>query len=425
MANTRGRVFYGWWVLLACIAGLAFSWATVTVFSFGLFVKPLEAAFGWSRGDISLGLSVVTLTSVASSPLVGALMDRFGARRVLMFSIVLFASSFGSLYWLTDRLWHFYLALFLVPALGAAASPLGYSQLIVNWFDRRRGLALGIGLAGVGLGAILLPSLTQSVIAGFGWREAYLTLAVLAVAVGFPVVALVVRDKPADLGLHPDGDEAPAGALHASAAGPAGFPIRQALGLRSFRLIAAMIFFAGLAFTGLILHLVPLLIDRGFSPAAAAMVQSSFGLSLLVGRVSGGYLMDRFFAPYVALGFLTAPLIAVILLATGAAGSWAYLVAVLIGLGLGAEFDVMGYFTSRYFGLVHYGVIYGFLFAAFQLGSTLGPVIMGYGFDATGSYIAPLWVLAASFATACVLVTLLGPYPKLPAPEPAASGGRG
>ena len=168
----------------------------------------------------------------------------------------------------------------------------------------------------------------------------------------------------------------------------------------------------GSAMTGLIGHLVPMLIGRGVDPAQAALTASSLGISLLVGRVVAGHLMDRFYTPRVVIVFLLGPVTGLALFGMGITGGLAVLSTVLMGLAIGAEFDVIAFFASRYFGLRAFGQIYGFMYGAFMLGSAVGPVLLGLLYDRLGRYHEGMWLLSAVTLLSCVLIGLLGPYPR-------------
>jgi MFS family permease len=169
-------------------------------------------------------------------------------------------------------------------------------------------------------------------------------------------------------------------------------------------------FMLGVALIGTIVHLIPMLIDRGVAPSAAASTAGALGISLIIGRVAAGHLMDRFHAPYVALCFMLGPVIGLAMFAMGASGGLAVLCAVLVGMATGAEFDVIAFFISRYLGLKSFGKIYGQIFGVFQLGCGLGPLVMGISYDRTGDYTNALWLLCGMTALACSLVALMGPY---------------
>ena len=415
MANAAPtqRMFPGWFVVGASVVGLASGWSAL-FFTFGVFIQPLEETFGWQRAEISVGFSIVSLTAVVVSPLLGMLVDRHGVRKVLLPSALLLGLVIASGYALTANLWHFYLIWLGVALLGAGTSPLTYSRLIVKWFDRRRGLALGIGLAGVGIGSALLPQFVHNLNAAFGWREAYLGLGVIVLLVSFPILFRWVRDDPAELGLEPDGHIVRSDTAVGSRKMASGFTAKESIRMPAFWLMIGLFAMVGIITAAIIAHLIPLMIDRGASPAQAATAQSLLGISLIFGRVLAGYLMDRFFAPRVALAFLLGPLVGLALLALGVSGTSVFIASILVGLATGAEFDVMSYLTSRYFGLRSFGPLYGYFFSVFQLGAAFGPILMGLTFDQTGEYTGALWVLVGATALACLLAGLIGPYPKLP-----------
>lgn len=409
---SRSGVFYGWWVVAACVLGLAFGYSNAAYLSFGLFVLPLSEAHGWGRGDISVGSTIMSLTVAALAPVAGMLIDRFGPRRVLLPAIVAFALALVSMSLLTSNLWHFYLMSAVVAVSAVCTAPATYARVIVSWFDRRRGLALGIALTGIGLGATVLPPLVQYGVSQWGWRGAYLLVAACVLAT-LPVLMLVLRDDPSQLGLAPD--NAPTDGSARSGTPPAvGLTAREALRTRAFWLMVASFVVFGAYTFGTVVHLVPLVVDRGLSRETAALAASSLGIALIVGRLVAGYLMDRFFAPYVVIVVMLAPVIALGALAAGASSETAvFACAILLGVGLGAELDFMSYLLSRYFGLRSYAQLYGYAYGLFALGSALGPLFMGYVFQLTGTYTLALWTLCGLTALALVPFALLGPYPEL------------
>ena len=178
----------------------------------------------------------------------------------------------------------------------------------------------------------------------------------------------------------------------------------------TFWLLVSAFFLISVSFHGYIIHLVPLLTDRGLSAQSAALTVSLAGGAALIGRVGVGYLLDRFFAPYVAVCFFGGFALGIFLLWSGTMGGLVFVAVVLVGLGLGAELDFMPYAISRYFGLRAFGEIYSYTFAAFTLGGVVGPLLMGAGFDATGSYSLVLATFGIAALTAAGLMIGLGPY---------------
>jgi cyanate permease len=235
-------------------------------------------------------------------------------------------------------------------------------------------------------------------------------LSFVAIGVVIPVVGLVLKETPQLMGLAPDGDAVGRAEEAAHRDQEEGLSLRETWQTWTFWLMVSAFFFVSVSFHGCIIHLVPMLTDRGLSAQEAALGASLLGGGILLGRVATGYLLDCFFASLVAVCFFGATTLGVTLLWSGADGNLAYLAAVLVGLGQGAELDLMPYLVSRYFGLCAFGEIYGYAFAVFALGGVVGPLLMGMGFDATGSYQLILGVFAVTTLIAAGLMTRLGPY---------------
>jgi MFS family permease len=225
-----------------------------------------------------------------------------------------------------------------------------------------------------------------------------------------PVVGLFLQETPQRMGLWPDGAMvAPAGVAKRNGQEP-GLSSREAWHSGAFWLMVGAFFLQSVGFHGYYLHLVPLLTDHGVSAQSAALVLSLGAVGATLGRVGGGYLLDRFFAPYVAVCFFCGSALGIFLLWSGAVGGLAFVAAFLGGLGVGAELDIIAYMVSRYFGLRAFGEIYGYVFAAFTLGGVIGPPLMGVGFDSTGSYSPVLGGFVVTTLMAVGLLTQLGPY---------------
>lgn len=411
-------IFYGWWNVAASFVGLSLSYAMFTVFAFGTFVAPLEAEFGWTRAEISFALTITNITIVFCSPLVGWLVDRVGVRRVVIPSVVLMGVAVASMNRMQGNIWYFYAMYLLIPLLGAGTLPLSYSRVVVAWFRKRRGIALGISLAGFGVGATLVAPVGQWLIDSFGWRQAYLYFAAAILLINLPLTALLLRESPSQYGLQPDGD-VPRQNDAANSAIEIGLTNAEALRTHSYWLILVSFLLVGFGITSILAHLVPMLIGRGVAPSSASLYMGSLGAGLIVGRILAGYLMDRFFAPYVAATFLLLMCFGIAVLALEIDGVLVLVAAVMIGLALGSEISEIAYIVSRYFGSRAFGQINGIMFGAFQLGSAFGAPAMGLYYDRVGNYVGALWVLVGVVFLGVVLISRLGPYPKLPLERPA------
>ena len=392
----------GWWNVLAAFFGLALSYAMFTVFAFGTLVKPLQAEFGWSRAEMSFALTITNICVVFGAPALGYLVDRGGVRRILIPSVILMGLAVASMSLLQGNIWYFYGVYFAITVLGLGTLPLTYSRVVIGWFEQRRGLALGIALAGFGVGAALVPEISRTMIDLYGWRSAYQLFAAAVLLISLPLTLFVLKEAPSSLTSTDD----------SSPTANTGLSAGQAAKTHSYWLVLLSFFLVGIGITSVLSHLVPMLMDRGMSLTAAARCMSTLAVALIFGRIFAGFLMDHYFAPYITAGFIVFGLAAgVILLALGAVGPWAYLAAALVGLATGSEISEIAYIIGRYFGQYSFGQIYGIMFAGFQLGSAISAPMMGYYHDAVGDYIGALWFVAGLVIIGAVLIALLRPYP--------------
>jgi len=414
-----GRLFFGWWVMLASFIGMVFGTAAVLLFSLGVFIQPLQQEFGWTRAQISVAAAIIVWVSVLTQPIQGILIDRYGVRRVVLPSIPIFTVPLALLYFLPSNILVFYAAWIVVTICGLALWNGSYNKVMAAWFDRKLGLAVGIVSAGQGAGAAIVPALSQALVSHFGWRLAYVGLAAITLVVTLFFNLLFLRDKPADMGLVPDGDRVARGSSARPLALDANYTFRQSVRLRTFWIIAAAFFLLGTMSTAIVTHQVPMLIDAGLSSQKAAFVASAFGVSLIVGRLIAGVLLDWIFAPYVMMVTLLGPIAGLVMYANGSTGDLAFLWSALIGFGVGAEFDVLGYLIPRYFGRQAFGKLYGVLLSSFQFGGGIGAAALGVIRTTHGSYTAGLWGIIATTSIALVLFATLGPYAALASPSAA------
>ena len=397
MSSTPPRIFYGWLIILVSSIGL-FLGAPLLVFSFSVFFKPWVEDFHASRAAVSLAFSLLNLVGAFWLPVTGMLIDRFGAKRVILPSMVLYGLVLMSSLWVGHNIWQLYLlSSVLGVVFSSGAAPVPFGVVISHWFNRRRGLALSLSMMGIGVGSIVVPIVAQRLIATYGWRVTFAIFGAAVLLIPLPVLGRFLLNDPAQRGLRPDGDETiddsllvdekPGMSWHAIWHDP------------MYWTMLCIFSLAGAGVHGVGLHMSAIFTDRGVSAERAAVATSLVGAAVMVGRLASGYLLDWLFAPRVAMLFYGATTLGIGILCGGSAGTLALVGAFLSGLGMGAEVEVMGYMISRYFGLRAFGSAYGHAFAAFMISGSLGVLVMGAGYDRFHSYTVPL----AGFCAAMLL----------------------
>jgi len=405
-APTRRSEFrLGWKVLLASMLGVMCGASPIPFNTIGFFIGPLNQEFGWTFRDISIGITIFGVLASFLAPLFGAMADRFGVRPVALLSLLAFGLAFASFYFTPGTLPGFYGMWVLVGLVGIGSTPVTWSRAVNLWFYRNRGLALGITLVGTSLAAMLVPPLTVWAIGEFGWRTAYPIVALLPLLVALPVGVLFFREPTA-------AERPPELSAAAGSGGLAGFTLREAMRGYRFWVIFASILLVAFAYGGAHVHLPQMLGAKGFEPGQAAFVMSALGFSILFGRLFTGFLLDRFWAPAVTLPILCLPAISCLLLSGDSLTLPLALVAALfLGFATGAETDLVAYLAGRYFGMAHYGKIYGMLYMPFGIASAVSPAVYGWVRDSAGTYSPMLQAALFMFIAGAVLLLLLGRYP--------------
>ena len=356
----------------------------------------MAADLGFGRGEISTAIGVSNLMIAFATPFFGRLMDKYGVRRPLLISIVLFALATAAMSLLPASIPVLFVLYAIAGLVGVGQNPGAYSLAVSSWFDRNRGLALGITLAGVGLGTAVISAVSGALIASFGWRIGYVGLGIVILLLAFFPVLLLLK-TPADVGRH-----------EASVRLRTGLTLSEALREWRFWAMAVAFFLAAFVINGSMIHIVPLLTDRGIPLPEAIATISAAGLALIVGRLIAGYLMDKVHAPLLAIFFLVLPIVGLTLLGKG---SGAPLVgAVLLGAGVGAEIDIMSFLIGRYFGMRAFGSLHGGLFTAAVLGNAAGASALGWAFQEFGPYELAFNLCKGLLVIGCVLFAILGRY---------------
>lgn len=398
MIHTRNR----WLILAACVLGIVCTGGPINIFTFGVFLRPVSDGLHIGRGVLGGALLWTNLIAALCGPFQGLLLDRYGARRMLLIGVVFFAAATAMQAVMTAWIVGIYL-LFVLRGLGGAGLAVpSFAFVVTRWFDRERGLALGIALSGVGLGTAIIPPIVAYLIGAYGWRAAYVGLGAVILILGGVPIALLVRE--------PNADER-ARMPHLAEAALPGMSLREAMTQTWHFWGLAFAFFLGvIALNGTITQIVAMLMDRGVGLQAATGVLAAAGLAAIAGRLLSGWCVDRFRGPFVAVGCYVLLMVGTALLGSGLNEPVPFVGALLCGVANGAEIDLMGFFVSRYFGLKAYGQIMGTMFGIFAGSTGIGPYLSTRSFDLYHSYSPAFLFYEVILVLAIVVFLMLGPY---------------
>ena len=392
----------GWRVTVASAVASMAGFGSILIYSFGIFLKPLSLEFGWTRETISTAFACASFTLGLCSPGLGWLLDRFGPRRIVIPCVVIFGVAFASLSLLTNNRIQLFATFVVIGAVGNATAQMGYARAVSTWFFEHRGMALAVLMVGSACGAIIVPVITQQLIASVGWRATYAILGAAPLLVAVPLVSVFLREKPS----------APNPATIVTAKGEDSPKVWAALRHRAFWILALTLFLAAMSTTGIVTHLSALLTDRGISRTGAAYAVALVGASSVLGRLLTGWLLDHHFGPRVNMLLLFTTATGLLVLSDAHSIFTGLTAAVLIGFSMGGESDVTPYLLARYFGLRTLGTLYGFTWMAYAFAAALGSVLLGKAFDSTGSYGALLIRLALLVFLAGVLMLAMPRYSR-------------
>ena len=363
-----------------------------------LFVEPLQAQFGWSRGDIALVYSFGIITSFCA-PFIGGLTDKFGVRPVLTIGLLLTALGYVLLATMPGSIDYYYVVYFYFSVVGMATTGITFTRILSGAFDRTRGTALAIGRSGLAVAGALMPFLLFPMISRYGTMGGYLTLGAFILFVALPLIWFWVPTKAADL---------------ASGANKGMVSERWNVLLKRPKVWILIVASAlnYMPVVSLLSQMKPIAVSKGLDASMAAGAVSMMGLAAAVGALISGLLVDRFWAPAVAFILNAAPAIGCLfLLQENLSPLLFYLPVLLVGLGQGAEIDIVAFMIARYFGLRSYATIYGLSVLGISLSISAGASLIGFAYDRFGNYNVALMVASSSFALAALCYLAMGRYP--------------
>lgn len=391
--------------VVACTLTTAIGLTPTVHTVFGSFLVPIATDFGWPRATVSFALVLVAITHAFSSLAIGRMADLYGCRRVMIPGLVLFAAAVAALGLNQGVRWQFYGLYAFIGIVGSVAGQVLMTKLVAGWFDRSRGLFLGIvGGIGNGAGATAMPFYVQYLIQDQGWRAGYFGVGAAIAILSIPAVLFLLRDPPRQAPGQQDGEATD----HADEAGT---PWRAALRTPTFWLILVAIGAGAGGMTGAFTHVVPIMLDKGFALGPATKVLSLFAFVTVAWQITIGAMLDRFPIPRLAAPFFLIAAIGTVVMQESALYPSLLFSAALLGIGLGTAYGVLPYFLSRYFGLRDYGTISGFIYGVVTLVQGFTPFLMDAVFDEMGSYRWAMVGVAASLFLSSVLVLRLRPFP--------------
>lgn len=398
------RAEWGRHFMLPIAGAVGYATGVLFLYGIGAYLGPIGEALGWSRVQTTFGLTIALAIGAVLAIPMGMLVDRYGPRRFGLVGVLLVSGAFALLSTTSGELKNWYGLWAVLGIVSLPAQSVVWTRAVASCFDRSRGMALAVTMCGASLATALFPILATWLIEAYGWRLAMAFHGAIWAAFSFPMVFFFVR--PGSNG------ERAAPRRVARAAEPATSLIVAMRSSIYLRLFAATAFF-GLSITSLVIHFVPMLVERGSSAKQAAAVASIIGITAIFGRLGTGFLLDRLRASLVGAVAFLLPIVGCALLLSGSQHAWVpALAAVSVGLTLGAEVDVFAYLTTRYFDLQRFGTLFGGLLTGVTGGTAVGPLVAAGIFDRFGGYTPFLWLVIAVMVLSSLCMVSLPPPPK-------------
>ena len=407
-----GEFKQGWRPLLAATLGTMCGIFAFTNYTQGFFVGPVTAEFGWTPSQFFLSYTVLMCLGLFTGPIIGSLAAKYGIRVLGIIGLLGHALAYVIISLNQGSLTLWYLSFALLAVMSAGSLPIIWTTVLNSWFTEHRGKAIGITMAGTGLGAFCFPPIVEFVISNYGWRAAYQSVAVGAALVALPFVIPFFREK--------HGSQVPQDQSAVPQGGSWGLTRIEAMKTYHFWVLGVVLFVTALVIVGILSNFARIMAEQGLERATIAQIAAVMGLTVIVGRLLVGFLVDRFWAPGVAACFFCLPIVALLLLLNAEVTvSIAFLVAVFIGLAAGAELDLLAFLTSKFFGPAYYPTVFGAIFAFFAVGAGAGPPIYGAAAQAAGGYAAILMVSIGLLVLCIAMFLALGKYPEQETRAPA------
>lgn len=400
MTTSAAAEWRSYW-FLPVAAAIGYSTAVLHTYGIGPFIAPLQQEFGWSRAQLSIGITIAGLVGALFSVPVGLLVDRLGPRIVGLIGVVLMTGAFALLGTATGSTANWLMLWVFIAIANFWLQATVWTSAVASRFETSRGLAFAVTLSGASIAATIFPILGTYLIGTYGWRNAFVAMGGIWAAVVLPIMLLFFR------GARDQGRKAKAAPVDNSTV--EGMSVKEGLRTPAFYkllVVSGLFTFTAL---GIIVHFVPILTDAGTDKLAAASIASLVGIFSVLGRLGTGLLLDRFRAHWVGSAVCVLPIVAcALLLLDGTNPLSQGVAAAIFGLTVGAEVDVIAYLVSRHFGLKNFGVFSGAMIGALALGVAFGPLGAGAAFDKYGSYAQFLMLTMAFMAVSSLALASLG-----------------
>jgi len=405
----RPKRYYFIFIVGSCFLTLFMLWGMV-VNSFAIFFKPIAEDMGWSRAAVSTALFTRSIGTALSAPIAGRLIDRIGAKPVMAAGTIIIGIGLLGASRVTT-LWQYY-SIFAVIGVGLmCATVIPCSLIIANWFIGRRGAAMSAAFVGTSVGGMVMSPVANWIILNYSWRAAFALNGILILILVAPVILLVIRDHPSDIGLEPYRN---AGHGGDTAGADWGVGVREAFSLRAFWLIAAIMFIIGFATNGVHTHAVAYLTDLGHSPTSSAYAWSLVMVIMVAGKLAFGPIADRWGAPKAAAADFALYALSILALSFARPYGIAIAFACLYGFACGGPLTLNPLLTGGSLGMRNFGAIYGILTIMASVGGAISPVIAGAYFDSHGTYLPVFFVFMILMLLGAVCAIRIRPASQQP-----------
>lgn len=430
MVRKIGGVFYGWWIVAAGAVLCMFGYGGY-YYSYGALFNPISHEFGWSRATTSVAFSLSRLEGGIQGLITGPLTDKYGPRVMVIAGWMMAAIGFLLMYYM-QSFWMFIVSYVIFVSLGMGTGLyLPLQTAIAKWFYRKRGLALGLLTAGAALGGSAIVPSVAWLVTQYGWRMAVLALAAATAVLGLGLGAVLKPRGPEHYGLAPDGGKlqfatatattAHTGAGQATTNGNEGLTLKEAMKTRAFWLMVFAFTFSHTALSAIVVHQIPFVEDMGISKVVAASALGMMTLISVPGRLSGGWLADRWSIKNLYFVASLVQALGLFFLAKATNMAWVWAFVIVYGTGLGLRMPLEPMLRVQFFGHKAFGAIMGYINAFAIFGSFAGPYFAGWIFDTTGSYIAAFLTFSAMMLVAAVVVMVIKPPVSKPEADTAVA----